>query len=103
MHFLRYGDDDCGGGGEDCVGDDDADHDDTWNVCFMYDVHSFSRWELVQPVYDSYEDLAYSVMVIMMNMIVGRIKVWCTLHAIQIKKVRRSMGNWVLNKILLLK
>ena len=87
-----------------CVDDDDVDHDDTGNVCFIYDVHSSSQWEVVQSVY---EDLAYSIMVIMMNMIVGPIKVRCSLHAIQIKNVRRSMGefviSWVLNKILLLK
>ena len=46
LHFLWDGDDDCGGGGgEDCVGDDDADRDDSGNVCFIYDVHSTSRWE----------------------------------------------------------
>ena len=44
-----------------CVDDDDVDRDDTGNLCFIYDVHS------------------------MINMIVGRIKVRCPLHAIQIK------------------
>ena len=43
LHFLWDGDDHCGGGGEDCVGDDDADQDDIGNVCFIYDVHSTSR------------------------------------------------------------
>ena len=57
-----------------CVDDDDVDRDDTGNLCFIYDVHSTSRWEVVQSVY---EDLAYSMMVIMIIMIVGRIKVRC--------------------------